>query len=167
MADDAIDVYLNDHLAGAMLGSDLAEQLRVKNQGTPLGVLMESLAREIEQDRQTLIELMQHMDSSKKNPVKQATAWIAEKASRAKFSGATSGDPELGRFMALEALVLGVRGKACMWEALKRVADQHPAIASVNLDELIYRAGIQVDALERERLAAGTLALANQIRATA
>jgi hypothetical protein len=113
MADNRIDVYLNDHLAGAMLGSDLAEQLRAQNHGTALGLLMESLAPEIEQDRQTLMELMQHMDTSK-NPVKQATAWIVEKASRAKFSGVTSGDPELGTFMALETLALGVRGKrAC------------------------------------------------------
>lgn len=123
---------------------------------------MEPLALEIEQDRQTLMELMQHMDSSK-NPVKRATAWIAEKASRAKFGGATSGNPELGTFMALETLALGVRGKACMWETLKLVADQHPAIASVNLDELIYRASIQEGALERERLASGTRALANQV----
>jgi hypothetical protein len=161
MADNAIDVYLNDHLAGAMLGSHLAEQVRAQKHGTPLGLLMESLAIEIEQDRQTLMELMQHMDSSN-SPVKRATAWIAEKASTAKFSGATSGDPELGTFMALETLTLGVRGKACMWETLKLVADQHPAIASVNLDELIYRASVQEDALERERLASGTRALANK-----
>ena len=166
MADNAIDVYLNDHLAGAMLGSDLAEQIRAQNHGTALGQLMESLAPQIEQDRQTLIELMQQLDSSK-NPVKQATAWIAEKASRAKFSGMTSGEPELGTFMALETLALGVRGKACMWTALKQVADQHPPIASMNLDELIDRARTQEDALERERLAAGTRALANQARATA
>jgi hypothetical protein len=165
MAGNSIDVYLNDHLAGAMLGSDLAEQLRVQNHGTALGRLMEFVAPEIEQDRQTLMELMQHLDSSK-NPVKQATAWIVEKASRAKFGGVT-GDPELGTFMALETLALGVRGKACMWETLKQVADQHPAIASVNLDELIYRASIQHDALERERLATGTRALANEVRAAA
>ena len=165
MADNAIDVYLNDHLAGAMLGSDLVEQIEAQNHGTALGELMESLAPQIEQDRQALIDLMQQLDSSK-NPVKQATAWIAEKASRAKFSGMTSGEPELGTFMALEALALGVRGKACMWKALKQVADQHPPIASMNLDELIDRAHTQQDALERERLAAGTRALANQVRAS-
>ena len=166
MADNSIDVYLNDHLAGAMLGSELAEQLRAQNHGTALGLLMESLAAEIEQDRQTLMELMQHMDTST-NPVKRATAWIGEKATTAKFSGVTSGDPQLGTFMALETLALGVRGKACMWKTLKRVADQHPAIATVNLDELIYRASVQEDALERERVAAGTRALANQVRAAA
>ena len=166
MADKAIDVYLNDHLAGAMLGSDLAEQIRAQNHGSALGELMESLAPQIEQDRQTLIDLMQQLGSSK-NPVKQATAWIAEKASRAKFSGMTSGEAELGTFMALETLTLGVRGKACMWKALKQVANQHAPIASMNLDDLIDRAHTQQDALERERLAAGTRALANQVGASA
>ena len=149
-----------------MLGSDLAEQIRAQNHGSALGELMESLAPQIEQDRQTLIDLMQQLGSSK-NPVKQATAWIAEKASRAKFSGMTSGEDELGTFMALETLTLGVRGKACMWKALKQVADQHAPIASMNLDDLIDRAHTQEDALERERLTAGTRALANQVGASA
>jgi hypothetical protein len=97
MADKAMDVYLNDHLAGALLGSNLAEQLRSTNTGTALGQLMESLGPEIEDDRQTLIDLMDQMGTSK-NPVKQATTWMAEKASRPKFSGLTSGEPELGNF---------------------------------------------------------------------
>jgi hypothetical protein len=79
----------------------------------------------------------------------------------------TSGDPELGTFMALETLALGVRGKACMWEALEQVADQHPPIASMNLEQLIDRAHTQQDALERERLAAATRALANRVHAIA
>ncbi len=166
MADKAIDVYLNDHLAGAMLGRDLADQIRAQNQGTALGELMESLTPQIEQDRQTLIELMRQLDSSK-NPLKQATAWIAEKASRAKFRGMTSGEPELGTFMALEMLTLGVRGKACMWTALKQLADEHPPIASLNLDELINRAQAQHEILERERLAAAGRALTTGSAASA
>jgi hypothetical protein len=79
----------------------------------------------------------------------------------------TSGEPELGTFMALETLMLGVRGKACMWRALRQVADQYPPLASVNLDELIKRADCQYDTLERERLSAGTRALANQVPVTA
>jgi len=110
MADKPMDVYLNDHLAGAMLGSDLAEQIEEQNTGTPLGDVMARVAAEIEQDRQTLIDLMEAMDTSK-NPVKQVTGWVAEKASRTKFSGLTSGEPELGTFMALEAMSLGVEGK--------------------------------------------------------
>lgn len=110
MADKAMNVYLNDHLAGAMLGSDLAEQLQEQNEGTALGDLMSSLAAQIEEDREMLIDLMDRMGTSK-NPVKQATTWLAEKASRPKFSGLTSGEPEFGTFMALESLTLGVEGK--------------------------------------------------------
>jgi hypothetical protein len=97
MADKAMNVYLNDHLAGAMLGSDLAEQIQAQSEGTALGELMKSLAPEIEEDRQTLIALMERFDISR-NPVKQATAWMAEKASRVKLSGRTSGEPKVGMF---------------------------------------------------------------------
>jgi hypothetical protein len=160
MADKALDVYLNDHLAGAMLGSNLAKQIQSRNRDTPLGELMGSLAPQIEEDRRTLIGLMQRIDTSK-NPVKQTGAWIAEKASRVKFWGLTSGEPELGTFLAVESLALGVLGKLGLWRALAQVADQHPAIASVNLDELIDRAQNQYDLLERERLAAGRRVLAH------
>ena len=158
MTHKAMDVYLNDHLAGAMLGSDLAEQIRSRNRDTPLGELMQTLAPQIEEDRQTLIGLMARMDTSK-DPVKQAGAWVTEKASRVKFGGLTSGGPELGTFMAVESLALGVLGKLSLWRALEQVADQHPALASVNLDELIDRAQTQYGLLEPERLAAGRRAL--------
>jgi hypothetical protein len=154
-----MNVYLNDHLAGAMLGSDLAEQIRQRHEGTPLGDLMASIAPEIEDDRQILVDMMERMEISK-NPLKQASGWLAEKASRVKFSGAGSGEPDHGAFMALESLTLGVEGKASMWRVLKEVQSDYQALASINLDQLIERAGAQHAALERERMAAGALALA-------
>ena len=95
MAPKALEGYLNDHLGGAMLGSDLAQQIRDQNEGEPLGEVMERLAAEIEEDRETLVELMDALDVTR-NPVKQVTGWVAEKASRVKFSGATSGSPNTG-----------------------------------------------------------------------
>jgi hypothetical protein len=161
MADKAMDVYLNDHLAGAMFGSDLAKQIRSQAEGTALGEVMASLASQIDADRLTLIDVMDRMGTSK-NPVKQATTWIAEKASRPKFSGRTSGEPELGTFLALESLSLGVEGKGAMWKALKDVSDKHAVLASINLDELIARAEAQRRTLEGERLAAGRRALGDE-----
>jgi hypothetical protein len=158
MTDRTMDVYLNDHMAGAMLGSELAEQIRDRHEGTPLGDLMGSIAAQIEEDRQTLIDLMEQMNVSR-NPFKQASGWLAEKASRVKFSGLTSGEPDQSAFMALESLTLGVAGKACLWRALKEVASQYPPLASTDLDELIERAEAQHATLERERLAAGIRAL--------
>lgn len=115
MADKAMDVYLNDHRAGAMLGSELAGQIRSQTQSPPLEEPMAVLAPQIEQDRQTLIGLMGSLDTSK-NPVKQAGAWVTEKASRVKFAGLSSGEPELidrgkSQYEALEPerLAAGVR----------------------------------------------------------
>jgi hypothetical protein len=106
---DALDTYLNDHLAGAMFGSDLAEQLRERSEGSPLGEALQSLAPQIEEDRQTLIDLMERLGTTR-NPVKEATTWLAEKASRAKFGGVRASETGLGTFMALESLSLGVEG---------------------------------------------------------
>jgi len=158
MADKAMDVYLNDHLAGAVLGSSLAKQLREENAGTPLGDVMSSLAPQIEEDRGTLLDLMERIGTSK-NPVKQATTWLTEKASRPKFSGLTSGDPKLGTFMALEALMIGVEGKMSLWKVLKEVPDSYEPLKSMDLDNLIEKAEAQRDTLERERISAGRRAL--------
>ncbi len=159
MADKALDVYLNDHLGGAMLGSDLAQQILKQADGTPLAQVMKTIAAEIEEDRETLTELMERMGTSR-NPVKQVTGWVAEKASRLKFSGFTSGEPEQGIFLALESLRLGVAGKKCLWLALQRVRDEHEALATFDLERLIERAEAQERSLERERLDTGARALA-------
>lgn len=158
MPGKALDVYLNDHLGGATLGSDLAEQIREHSEGTPLGDVMAGLAPEIEADRQTLADLMEQLGTSR-NAVKQVTGWLAEKAIRAKFAGATSGEPDFGLFMALETLTLGVEGKLSLWKALKEIAGEHAPLAAAGLDDLVARAQSQHDALEGERIAAGRRAL--------
>lgn len=160
MADKAIDTYLNDHLAGSMLGADLAKQIRDGAEG-PLGEVMETIAAEIEEDRETLIELMDTMGTTK-NPVKQAGAWMTEKASRVKFSGMSSGEPDAGLLMALESLTLGVAGKECMWQALLRVQDRYAPLAAIDLDRLAERARRQHARLEEERIKAATDALAGK-----
>ena len=160
--DKALHVYLNDHLAGAMLGTDLARQIRDQNENTPLGDVMRSLAPQIEEDRRTLIALMARLGVSR-NPLKQAGAWVLEKASRVKFGGASSGVPELGTFMAVESLALGVYGKLSLWKALQQVADQYPGIASFDLGELIARAQTQYDSLEHQRLTTATQALGDHV----
>ena len=158
MPDKALDVYLNDHLAGATFGSELAEQIRSQTEGSPLGEVMRSITAEIDEDRETLSDLMERMGTPK-NPVKQATTWIAEKASRLKLGGQTSGAPELGTFMALETLSLGVEGKASLWRSLKGISPAHAELESMNLDDLIQRAEAQRRTVERERLASGMRAL--------
>ena len=153
MSKSALDTYLNDHLSGATLGTELAAQIRDRSEGTALGELMTGIAADIEADRRDLEALADALDVSR-NPVKQAGGWAAEKWSRVKFSGAGSGDAEHGNFMAIETLLLGVAGKRCLWRALERVADRYEPIDPGEMARLIGRAESQLEALEAARLEA-------------
>lgn len=157
MPKDALDIYLNDHLAGSTLGSDHAHQLKKMAAGSPLGDVMTRLAAEIDEDRAELTALMQRLGVSE-STIKKAGAWAMEKAGRPKFSGATSRDRQFGIFLALESLSLGVAGKLALWEALARVRAAHPELASTDFDRLIARAREQRATLEEERLRAAEAA---------
>ena len=158
MAHRPIDVYLNDHLAGATFGADLARQLEARTEGTDFQPEMSRLAAEIEADLNTLTDLMERMGATR-NPSKQVTAWVAEKASRLKLTGLTSGDDELGTFLSIEALSLGVEGKASLWTTLRELRDHYPELLSSDLDDLLQRAQRQRQVLETERLAAARRSL--------
>ncbi len=159
MAEKSIEIYLNDHLGGAMLGTNLAKQIRDETDDPRLREVMDGIATDIEEDRDVLVGLMEALDVTR-NPVKQVTGFLAEKASRIKFSGLSSGEPDQGLFMALESLRLGVAGKKSLWLSLAEVREQYAPLADLNLDELIQGANSQELALEEERIRAGRHALA-------
>ena len=60
-AGESLAIYLNDHLAGSAAGRDLAEKIRSKNSGTPLGSFMDDLVHQIEEDRDTLADLIRKL----------------------------------------------------------------------------------------------------------
>jgi hypothetical protein len=155
----SLDVYLNDHLAGSTMGRDLAGQIQSQTDGTPLGDVMAAIAAEIDEDRATLEALMERLGTTA-NPIKQSITWLTEKVARLKFSGATMRDRDLGTFLALETLSLGVEGKRALWEALA-TAGGVPALDDLDLQELIRRAERQRATIERERLALAPRALAD------
>jgi hypothetical protein len=158
MAHRSIDVYLNDHLAGATFGAELARQLEARTEGTDFQPEMSRLAAEIEADLDTLIDLMERIGAPR-NPAKQVTAWVAEKASWLKLTGLTSGDDELGTFLSIEALSLGVEGKAALWTTLRELRSHYPELRSSDLDDLLQRAQRQRRVLEAERIAAAKRSL--------
>jgi hypothetical protein len=125
---------------------------------------MARIADDIEEDRDTLAKLMEHLDVSR-NPVKAASAWVAEKAGRVKFSGASSGDPDVGYFLALETMSLGVEGKHDLWTALQTIAPETPALAEFDLPHLAERAAGQRTLLEEERHAVARKVLGGTVSA--
>ena len=152
-SDDALTAYLNDHLAGAAAGVELAEKLRDNNQGTELGQVMVALHADISEDRHALEELMRHLELDR-HPVKEAAGWRLEKVSRLRLNPALTGSAELTRMQEAEALSLGIEGKLSMWLALKEAAATDRRLAVTDYDHLIERARGQRRALEPHRLAA-------------
>ena len=162
MSKKALETYLNDHLAGATLGEDLSGRLRERTEGTPLHETLSWVAAEIEEDREKVKEVMDRLDAAE-NPVKQATAWLGEKASRLKLGELGSllgaGDDDYGLFISLETLSIGVEGKLRFWLALRHVAADHDGLDPVELERFAERARRQRDALEKARIDLASSAL--------
>lgn len=156
--DKLLSIYLNDHLAGATAGYELAKRALSSNEGTPYGTFLAELVREIEEDRATLQDLIRRLGFSQ-DRLKRTAAWAAEKVGRLKLNGQLTGYSPLSRLIELEGLRLGVEGKLGLWKTLLDVSNQDPRLAVCDFDELIRRALAQIEGLEKHRLEAANEAL--------
>ena len=114
---DRLSTYLNDHLAGSTAGVKLARRAAESNEGMSYGPVLATLAAEIQEDRQSLLDVMERL-SVGQDRLKLALAWGAEKAGRLKLNGELRGYSPLSRLEELEALSLGVEGKLGLWRTL-------------------------------------------------
>jgi hypothetical protein len=155
LSGDLLAIYLQDHLAGATAGLELARRTRGANEGTTYGDFLSQLEREIAEDREDLRELMRRLEVGE-DRVKIAAAWTAEKAGRLKLNGRLTGYSPLSRLVELEGLAAGVTGKLSGWRALRAIAERDERLDPVELDRLIARAEGQLSSLaEQHRTAAG------------
>lgn len=158
-ATELLGIYLNDHMAGATAGSQLAQKMSEENTGTELGVYLAELARDIEEDRSTLEDLIGRL-GIEKNPAKEAAGWLIEKVSRLKLSDRFSGSSDLKLLLELEALTMGIHGKTMMWQSLQEVSDSIPELAATDLAGLAKRAEDQRASVEQRRKETAKRALA-------
>lgn len=150
-------IYLNDHLAGATAGVELARRLRASNEGDPsFGPELAEICAEIEADRETLVAIMGRLDvgSSKLKPL---AAVIAERLGRLKLNGRLWGYSPLSRLDELELLQLGVTGKRRLWRALEHTHSSD--LSGFDPGALAERATAQLRRLEALHLKAAALAL--------
>jgi hypothetical protein len=152
---ELLGTYLNDHLAGAAAGVELAEKLAAANEGTPFGTAVAAVAGEIKADRETLQGLMERLGIGR-STVKQATGWVFEKVTRLRLNRQLTGSDDLTRLLETETLSLGIEGKAAMWLALKDVGGLDADLGRADFDRLTFRARQQREALEPYRLEAAT-----------
>ena len=152
-------IYLNDHLAGAALGTELAKRSLRSNRGTPLGAFLQGFLAEVEDDRRSLERVMDAL-GVKKSPFKRPVAIAAERLGRLKLNGQVTGYSPLSRVLELEGLAMGVEAKLSLWQNLRDVPGLTGRPPAVDLDALVARAERQRSSLEGERLAAARHAFA-------
>lgn len=150
-------IYLNDHLAGATLGVELARRLRSSNQGDPeMGRPLARVCAEIEADRETLERLMERLEVGR-DQIKPALAKAAERLGRLKLNGRLLGYSPLSRVLELEILSGLVGAKMQLWNALEQSFGE--TLAGFDFGDLAARADSQGGRLEDLHLAAAARAL--------
>lgn len=153
-----LGIYLNDHLAGATAGAELARRLASATRDRTGGSVLAGLATEVAEDRAALIDIMGTLGVPVRR-YKIALGWVAEKAGRLKPNGRVVGRSPLSDLIELEMMLLGVHGKAAGWRALRTRADSDQRLDAARLDTLIERATRQLETLEALRAHAATEAI--------
>jgi flagellar biosynthesis/type III secretory pathway chaperone len=138
--------YLNDHLAGAAAGSNLARSIASADVGTAREAPTRQLAEQIDEDRQKLLEIIDQLGIPRQ-AIKEAVGLLSEKVSKLKLSALGSGTSGLAQFLRLEALIAGVTAKRQLWRTLRNLNLEAPTNGEI--DELVRRADGQLAVLDR------------------
>jgi hypothetical protein len=155
--DRLLAIYLNDHLAGAALGVELARRLRSSNHGDPeFGEPLARICAEIEADRETLTQLTERL-GIKQDTIKPALARVAERLGRLKPNGQLRGYSPLSRVLELEILSSGIGGKMQLWNALEQCFGER--LDGFDFHSLAERADRQGQVVEELHLSAAKRAL--------
>ena len=158
--DRLLGLYLNDHLAGAALGVELARRLRSSNRDdAEFGEPLAGICAEIEADRETLVRLTERL-GTRRDPVKPLLARAAERLGRLKLNGQLRGYSPLSRMLELELLSSGIGGKVQLWNALEeRFGD---SLGGFDFHALAERADRQGQRVEDLHLSAARRALGDR-----
>jgi hypothetical protein len=153
-----LGTYLNDHLAGSIVGGELARRIARQNSDNEYGRETAEIAEQIEQDKLELRRIMTRLDVPQKR-LRLGIAWAVEKVTRLKPNGRLIGYSPLSRVLELEGLVMGITGKLELWRTLDQLEDANPGLDKAQIRELIGRAEAQRDRVDDLRLKAAAEAM--------
>ena len=141
-ANSALATYLKDHLAGSKAGVSLARRIAAGAGDEAERTEMESVAADIQADRQRLLALMDSLEVSPSR-FKEAGAWVGEKLGALKLNASA---PDR-RLLQYESMIMGVTGKLELWRALSEGIGE-PGLSTEELRNLRRRAEDQRSRLE-------------------
>jgi hypothetical protein len=150
---DHLETYLQDHRAGAEMGSDLAHRLADENRETPYEDFLVGLAQEIDQDVATLDDIMGRFGVGR-STLKTAGAKVSEKLARLKPNDQLSGYSPLSRVLEFEGLRSGVQGKLGLWDSLAQIAPYEERLDVEEIAALQAKAERQLTGLREHHMMA-------------
>jgi len=161
MSDDQrrkdLEIYLQDHYAGAVSALELLDHLIEVHEDDSLGEFFEQLRAAIKADHQQLQNLIEAL-GFEESSLRNTGAWLAEKLSRAKIGFTIGEDARLRLLQSLETLLLGIKGKQLLWRALIAAQDASDILQRTDLAQMEARAAEQAEKAEAQRRAAAKAA---------
>ncbi|WP_432510939.1 hypothetical protein [Kineococcus sp. SYSU DK001] len=148
-----LSVYLNDHLAGATAGRARFARSARAHRGSVVGEALGRIAGEVAQDRRVLLRWMRVLGVRPRWTL-VALARAGEAVGALKPNGRLVRSSPLRTVVELEALVLGVQGKAALWGALLELGERGAPLPLEEVEALLARARRQAVELEELRRAA-------------
>jgi hypothetical protein len=155
-----LGIYLNDHLAGSVVGENLAKRIARQNEDNEYGRAVGQIAKEIEEDKATLQEVMDRAGVRQKQ-IRLALARLTELATRLKPNGRLVGYSPLSRVIELEGLTMGITGKLELWRSLETL-DHDSGVPDLDYTALATRAEDQRNRVEELRVRAAREALSGE-----
>jgi hypothetical protein len=147
MTGDALETYLNDHLAGSVIAIQIARRCEAQTRDDALKLSIADLIQQIESDQSSLVRALEALGAARSIP-KTAMAITTSWAGwvRGWFSNRATTEVE-----DLEALCIGVWGKRLLWGALSRLPEERTLLGQSELERLAASAEAQEKELLRLR----------------
>jgi hypothetical protein len=143
---DALHAYVNTHRRAAIVGLSMARRMAARHEGTPLGVALDLVANEVEEDR-VLLDLIAGGLGIKPTMATRVVPVVVDRIGRLRLRGVRR-PPGAVALLELETLVAGIRAKELLWRALKaNETARSVASRTANLDVLVERAEAQMQRL--------------------
>lgn len=120
MSDEALHIYLDDHLALMTAETELAKRVARENEGAELAAFLDDYTFEVQRQKQALEQPLGALDAGKRM-AKQAAGWLAEKLGRLKPNDSLSGYTDLARVIELEGLIAAADARMMLWQTLGHI----------------------------------------------
>ena len=150
-------IYLNDHLATATGGVELARRAAGAEKRSPLGPPLRALADGLAADRDALRSLMADLGVPEAR-YKVYAGWAAEKAGRLKLNGSWVSRSPLSPVVEVESLRLVVEHLADLWRTVHAQAVVDVRLDTARVEQLRNRAAEHLEVLQRLRAQAAATA---------